>query len=255
MFGLFGKSRFLDEDLEDWFLETWAWLMSKSGGMERIHDTPLVTPTRDFFPPTEAVGQEKARHVFECIKALMGLQAFDCELVPYERRAANQRVAQYNFIRNPADPSGTFQVQDGRVTIRYATDLVDDPWRLTATLSHELAHYRLALLGEPGPGGHDAHELATELAVAHAGFGVFSANCAFSFAQTQDAWGQGWQSSRHGYFSERTWAFALALFLKLRGEEGGADRWIKPMIKDMTKSATKYLDKRPALLAPLMAAS
>ncbi len=255
MFGLFGKSRFLDEDLEDWFLETWAWLMAKSGGMERIRNTPLVTPSLDFFPRTEAIGHERALHIFECIRSLMGLKAWDCELVPYERPRANQRVAQYNYVRSAAAPNGTFQVHDGKVTIRYAADLVDDPWSLVSTLAHELAHYRLAILGEPGPGGHDAHELTTELAVAHAGFAVFSANRAFSFAQHQDAWGQGWQSSRNGYFSERTWAFALALFLKLRGEEGAADRLIKPVIKTMTRSATQYLKRHDELIAPLKAIS
>jgi len=253
MFGLFGKSRFLEEDLEDWFLETWAWLMSQSGGMARMRNTPLVTPTVEFFLRTEAVGHERALHIFECIRSLMGLRAWDCELVPYERPDAHARVAEYNYVRNAAAPNGTFQIRDGKATIRYAADLVGDPWSLVATLSHELAHYRLALIGDLGPGGREAHELTTELAVAHAGFAVFSANRAFSFSQHQDAWGQGWKSSRNGYFSERTWAFALALFLMLRGEEGAADRLIKPIIKTMTKSATQYLKRHDELIAPLKA--
>jgi hypothetical protein len=254
MLGLFGKSRFLDADLEDWFLETWAWLMSKSGGMDRMHNTPLVTPTRDFFPPTEAVGHEKALHVFECVKSLMGLQAWDCDLVA-KTRATSQRVDEYLFVNGGGGAAGTFQVRDGRVTITYASDLVDHPMALVSTLAHELAHYRLAILGEHGPGGQEAHELATELAVAHAGFAVFSANSAFDFSRHSDGMGQGWRTSRSGYFSDRTWAFALALFLTLRGEEGLADRWVKPIIKDMMKSATKYLDKRPELLAPLRAST
>jgi len=254
MLGLFGKSRFLDEDFEDWFLETWAWLMAKSGGMQRIRDTPLVTPTRDFFPPTEAIGHEKALHVFECVKRLMGLQAWDCDLVA-KTRATSRQVNEYLFVNGGGGAAGTFQVQGGKVTITYASDLVDLPMALVSTLAHELAHYRLAILGEHGPGGPEAHELATELAVAHAGFAVFSANSAFDFSRHSDAMGSGWKTSRSGYFSDRTWAFALALFLTLRGEEGLADRWVKPIIKDMMKSATKYLNKRPELLAPPRAAS
>jgi len=255
MLGLFGKSTFLEQDFEDWFLETWAWLMSKSGGIDHLRHTQLVTPSRDFFPPTEAVGHERVLHIFRCIQKLMGLQAWECELVAYERREANQRIAEYNFVRSAASPNGTFQVRDGRATITYAADLADEPASLVATLAHELAHYRLALIGKPGPGGHDALELTTELTVAHAGFAVFSANRAFSFSRSQDAWGSGWKTSRNGYFSDRTWAFALALFLKLKGAEGAADRWVKPITKDMMKSATKYLDKRPELLAPFRSAS
>jgi hypothetical protein len=254
MLGLFGKSRFLDEDLEDWFLETWAWLMARSGGMERMRNTPLVTPTRDFFPPTDAIGHDKALHVFECVKRLMGLQAWGCDLAA-KTRATSRQVNEYLFVNGGGGAAGTFQVQGGKVTITYASDLVDQPMALVSTLAHELAHYRLAILGEHGPGGHEAHELATELAVAHAGFAVFSANSAFDFSRHSDAMGSGWRTSRSGYFSDRTWAFALALFLTLRGEEGLADRWVKPIIKDMMKSATKYLNKRPELLAPLKAAS
>ena len=250
MFGLFGKSRFLDEDLEDWFLETWAWLMAKSGGIDRMRNTPLVTPTRDFFPPTDAVGHEKALHVFDCIKHLMGLQAWDCELAE-KTRAGSRQVDRYLFVSGGASAAGTFQVRDGKVTITYASDLIDQPMALVSTLAHELAHYRLAILGEHGPGGHEAHELATELAVAHAGFAIFSANSAFDFSRFNSGGDQGWRSAQKGYFSDRTWAFALALFLKLKGEERGADRWVKPIIKDMVKAATKYLDKRPELLAPL----
>ena len=61
MFGkLFGGGRFLDEDLEDWQLETWAWLMRHLGGMAHLAGTPLVLPTKDFFPPSGAEGHDKA---------------------------------------------------------------------------------------------------------------------------------------------------------------------------------------------------
>jgi len=254
MFGLFGKSRFLDADLEDWFLETWAWLMAKSGGMDRIRNTPLVTPTSDFFPPTDAVGHEKALHVFDCVKRLMGLQAWDCELVA-KTRATSRQVDRYLFVSGGGGAAGTFQVRDGGVTITYASELIDQPMALVSTLTHELAHYRLAILGEHGPGGHEAHELATELAVAHAGFAIFSANTAFTFTRFNSAGDQGWSRTQAGYFSDRTWAFALGLFLTLKDADGEADRWVKPIIKTMTKSATKYLNKRPDLLTPLRATS
>jgi hypothetical protein len=46
--GLFGKSRFLDADVEDWTLEAWAWLMTNLGGMERLRHARLGTATKDF---------------------------------------------------------------------------------------------------------------------------------------------------------------------------------------------------------------
>ena len=63
MFGLFGKSRFLDADLEPWCLDTWAWFMRNIGGLERIRATALATPTRDFFPPSDATGDARRTYL------------------------------------------------------------------------------------------------------------------------------------------------------------------------------------------------
>ena len=61
------------------------------------------------------------------------------------------------------------------------------------------------------PGGREAHELTTELCVAYSGFAVFGANAAFQFEPVSRTPAvRAGSSQRHGYFSERTWAFALA---------------------------------------------
>ena len=57
--GLFGKSTFLEKDLEAWSLETWAWLMGSLGGMRRLERTPLVLANKDFFPPTDTEGADE----------------------------------------------------------------------------------------------------------------------------------------------------------------------------------------------------
>jgi len=250
MFGLFGKSTFLEKELEAWSLETWAWFMQNLGGVARLKARPLVLPSKDFYPPTDAEGAERGRYVFDRTMALMGIGDWSCRLESYERIPANQRVAQYNFVRSPAQPNGTFRVEDGQAVISYALDLVEAPGHLIATLAHELSHYMIACIRKPIPGGSKVHELTTELGVAYAGFGVFGANHAFSFEQHQDTWGQGWSSRRSGYFSERTWAFCLAVFAALRDEEPPLAQ-LKPSVADLTKAAARYLKRRPELLEPL----
>ena len=89
--------------------------------------------------------------------------------------------------------------------------------------------------------------------MAFSGFGVFSANRAFSFQQHGDAFSQGWKTQRNGYLSERTWAFALALFLALKDEEGAAKPWLKPNIATDVAKASRYLARKPALLDKLRA--
>jgi hypothetical protein len=97
----------------------------------------------------------------------------------------------------------------------------------------------------------ETHELMTDLAVAYAGLGVFGANSAFSFEQHGDAFSQGWRSRSSGYLSPRSWAFALAVFAELKGNDGGMDKWLRPELARDRQKAVKYLRKRPELLESL----
>jgi hypothetical protein len=137
--------------------------------------------------------------------------------------------------------------------VTYDAQLLDNVTALVATLAHELAHYlATSTLSEP-PGGAELEELATELLVAFTGFGMFGANAAFSFNQHGDAFTQGWASSRLGYFSEPGWAFALAVFLRLRGMPAdAADPWLKPALRGLLRKAEQRLQRRPDLIASLM---
>lgn len=251
--GLFGKSRFLDADIEDWCLETWAWLLANLGGLKRLREMQLVLATREFFPPTDAEAHERALYIFERVKLWMGMKDWAAELHAAERSDRFQRVGAYSALQHSRrSPDGTFRIEDGKVIITYAADLVAQPRLLIATLAHELAHYLLSSVRKPIPGGNDLHELATELTVAFCGFGVFAANSAFHFEQHQDVYGQGWRTGRHGYFSEPTWAFAIALFATLKEIEI-PEGDLKDSVAHLTRKAIKYLKRYPDRLAPLLA--
>ena len=250
MFKLFGPGRFLDADVEDWLLETWAWLLTELGGLERLRQAPLVLPSRDFFPPTETVGHARALYLFQQVKLWSGLAEWPCELESFDRPAGGL-VAQVGALQRGKSANGTFRTPDNRAIVSYAGDLVTQPAKLIATLAHELAHYLLrAKARTDPPGGGELEELATDLAIAWLGFGVIGANAAFSFGQHGDAFSQGWASSRSGYLSERSWAFALALFCTLKDIPAPTDH-LKDTLVDPTRKAMRYLDRHATLLAPL----
>ena len=247
---LFGSGTFLDPDVEEWHLDTWRMLIERFGPQQAITDTPVAVPTRDFFPPTEATGHARAEHVFACVKAVMGLEAWPCVLEAQPRRRTGERVAEFVAIAGGDDPHGTFRIEPGRgAIITYASDLLDDPIALAATFAHELAHYLLA--SDDDLVDDETHELMTDLTVVFTGMGVFGANAAFSFEQHGDAFSQGWSS--RGYLSPRSWAFALTVFGELRGGDGDMDRYLKPGIEAERGMAVKYLRRKPALLAGLEA--
>lgn len=247
---LFGSGRFLDRDTETWHFETWARLLRVLGG-RGVAQTPLVLPTKDFFPTTKLTGHDRALHAFACVKSAMGMNEWPCDLVADEGPPSLQDVGEFWTVKTPGRAAGTFSAKSGQVTLTYDPGLVKDPMRLVATLAHELSHYLLAGVKEEPPGGWDLHELATDLTVAYCGFGVFGANSAFEFARFHETGRQGWRSQRIGYLSERTWALALATFLALTGRQGAAHDWLKPGLRDVVRSAEKYLARNPDLLSAL----
>jgi len=214
-----------------------------------VTDAVMVTPTREHFPPTDATGHEKVEHVFAAVKAAMGMSEWACRLEPQEHRPAMARLGELAVLETQGAPLGTFRIEGGEAVITYAPELADDPWRLTATLSHELSHYLLEAIAEDLD--EETYELATDLTVAYAGLGLFGANTAFSFSQHGDTFSQGWQWSRAGYLSPNSWAFALAIFTALSESDADVERWLKPEMANLYRQASKYLARHPKLLDDL----
>ncbi len=252
IFKLFAKKTFLDAEIEAWMLDGYGWLMRNLGGMERIALSPLATPNRDFFPPTQAKGRALGAHIFDCVRSSMGMQDWYVSLEPF-KRAPSLAGLSYGTIES-GGANGTFHWDGNKVVISYADDLVAQPHQLVATFAHELSHYLTGSVSEQMPGDEDAHELLTDLCVAYTGFGIFGANAAFHFEQFSDGQSQGWSSQRSGYLSERSWAFALAVFIALKGLPiDSAERWLKDSLVRQAREASKYLATNPGLLEPLRA--
>jgi hypothetical protein len=245
------SSTFLDQDDEEWQLETWRWLLEHLGGVGDLRRSPLVLPSREFFPPTTATGEERVAHVFESVKRHARMLDHECRLMAQPKRPEAQ-VAQFTTLK-PVEgqlPLGTFRIDDNGALITYDPEMVDQPVKLIATLAHELAHYRLNLLGDMPPGGEANLEFATDLTTVYLGFGLFGASSAFQFEQHGDAFSQGWRWSRNGYLAEREWLFALSVFFQLREESVEvAKHHLKPaQFKDLSRAAT-YLHRHAGFVA------
>jgi hypothetical protein len=241
--GLFGQKSILESEDEAWQLDTWAWLLTHFGGLKRLKRSPIVVATREFFPATDAKGEDRADHIFECVKKHAEMTNWPCKLLAQPERPGAMGIGLHS--RKDGLPLGTFSVKDGEVMITYDPASVGDPAVLVATFIHELAHYRLAPISADPPGGHDMHEFATDLMTVFLGFGLFGANRAFDFQRHS----QGWRSSQSGYLREPDWSFALAVFLNLRSElpESLKD-FLKPHLYSDVKKAARYLTKNDSLL-------
>lgn len=249
----FGKPKtFLEPDDEAWQLAVWGWLLARFGEA-RFKAAPLVTATRQYFPPSEASGHARAEHIFICTQKLAGMAEWPCELVAQAARP-NQRVAELGYVKIDSGslPAGTFSRAGNKALITYDPDSVDKPAVLVATLAHELAHYLLHSVRDLPPGGDVMEEFATDLTTVYLGFGLFGANQAFNFSQFRDVYSQGWSTSGLGYLGERDWAFALAVYCALRGDDVAVlKEWMKPYLFTDVRKAARYLRKTPQTLAKI----
>jgi hypothetical protein len=254
MFSLFAPKLPIDADELEWQLATFKWLAQEFGS---AGEAPLVLPTADFFPPSPRKGEGRVEHMFASVKAAAGMSEWPCEL----RAGAGDRPAHVGtglLLRHEgaSPPCGTFMLDDGeggqKVVITYNPSLAEDTGALIATFAHELGHYLMSTARTAPPGGWELHELHTDLAAVHLGFGIFLANSARSFGQFQSAGEMGWSSRTQGYLSEGALVTATAIFQRLAGRDPlAAGPFLKPYLEADLRKAAKAL----ARLHPDMAAS
>lgn len=237
----------LEPHHEDWQLAGWRWLIDCLGERCPLERTALVLPNFDFFPATDAEGHALAEHLFEHVARLMNVEAQAFDLVPHDDFPEG--------VDHGDHVAGTFSVSEGaRMTVTYHPRLLEEPTELIGVLSHEIAHGIMRTFDSAPPGGWEMEEFATELTTAYFGFGLFGANKAFQTRTSSDwwKWFGGVTISTSGYLSQEHWAFALAVFLRLRGEDpAAAEPWLGPVLKKMLKRGLAYVDARPDVLASL----
>jgi hypothetical protein len=246
MLSLFGPRLPIDEDELEFQLATFQWLESSFGP---VRDAPVL-PTPAFFPPSRNNGDVRIADLFGHVKSAAGMDDWPCEL----RAGAAERPVHVGtglLLRHEgaSPPCGTFEVDDGaggtRVVITYNPSLADDPTALIATFAHELGHYLMSSAETVPPGGWALHELHTDIAAVHLGFGIFLANSAKSFSQFQSAGEIGWSSRQQGYLSEGALVTALAIAQRLAARDPLEPApYLKEYLRKDLKRAAKALARR-----------
>jgi hypothetical protein len=249
MFGWLSKNALPDADSIDRLFEVYSWLLENTGGFEAFSGQHLVLPTDEFFPIEPGLeGHDLARALFELTREWSGLAGWPCRLVAHsEGPSLRDLLGNVPFTEDERKgAAGTFSVARRRdVELTYAPSSLDDPATFVATMAHELSHYLMATFPSAPPGGEDAVEPVTDVCAVFLGFGVFMCNAAFSFRQFSDGMMQGWSTSRHGYLDEKMLAYALAVFMVLRGAHpGSVARHLKPNPRSYMKHAFRDVNRR-----------
>lgn len=239
---LWSSGKFLDADVEDWHVDCWNWLLRCAGGLEQFKKSSLALPIKEHFAATDLEGHAKAQHIFDIVRQYCGMTDWPVKLVAQHETAG--RVATFGVVQNPDGVAGTYSQNGDVVEISYDPADIDNPVNLIATFAHELGHYLNGSFQEAPPGGWDLVEPATDVTAAFFGFGVFGANSAFHFTQTQDFESQGWDTAKRGYLTEAEWTFSIAIYCALADQSVEiAMPHIKKHLAKQLHKAAKYIEK------------
>lgn len=240
-----------DEHEIEWILECWQWLDEVLGPVPRAPFGSFILPSRRLFPDTELKGHAKAEYYLRLVQEHSGLQDWPVDLLAQ----SPQPKLGNSIVFAPQSTSsalGTFRFDGNRGLITYSPDLLEEPMNLIATLIHELSHFVLLQSASPPPGGEELEELATDLAMAHLGFGLFGANSASSERPVTELNYEGWATSHSGYFSESLWSFSCALYAELLKVDAATYQdYVKPRIGGMISKNRAFLKAKPELVSRL----
>jgi tetratricopeptide (TPR) repeat protein len=214
MFGWFKIKSPLTAKQRSWINQRFDWLRAQFGD-DRLQ-SPIVTPTDEFFPDPYSGTQEDAAALFSQVCQYMDVNRTRIDLRFYTSAAAD-------VVRRAYSPElqsyalGVFEQKDERIDIWLeATDL-KDPTSVIATFAHELGHVHL-LADERCDGSELDHEPLTDLLTVYFGLGIFRANSVVREVNWSAGRDSGWSVSKRGYLSLPEYAYALALYAFARNE-------------------------------------
>jgi hypothetical protein len=243
-----------EAEIIDWLFAVYQWLLTNFDGYEAFSQTPLVTPTDEFFPIQGLEGEALGDELFQLVLQYAGLEQWSCrlEIIGHITVGDTMRDIPHDGIEDES-PGGTFEVGPAsEAIIRYREDMLDNPVGLVATLAHELSHYLIATTGQSPPGGEEAYEPATDVGAVFMGFGIFMANAAFVYEKFSDLSTHGWRVGSQGYLSEEELSYALAIFSELLDiDPRQVRRHLDPNPRSYYKAALKDLKRRSSQLDDL----
>ena len=236
MFGWLKPGCPIDSGVKRWTEDRMGWLLGQFG-RERLLQSRIVVPDRQFFPEHYDGTEEAARGLFNRTCDFMGIKPSRVELI-FHQPTHRPGLAR-NIERSRLDWAGQFQLGLGRNIVRVDVRLLPLPESLLATFAHELAHHMLMGSGRINADDPD-HELVTDLTTTFFGMGVFNANDSLINHFRIDRRGN--EITSLGYLHPSSWGYALALCAWLRNEEKPAwADWLRPAIRKTFRRSLAYL--------------
>lgn len=213
---------------------------------DKIRRLPVIEPTPKCFPDPYKGTVEDGEALFTRVCRYIEIDRSRIELRWIENEAGRAGSdTSTPLAGRRISASGTYEIGSWSVAERIRIDVKNlaEPMQFVATAAHELCHAHL--MGDGRVTGEEAdNEPLTDLLTVFLGMGIFGANACVKDKGFTTLGGSGWVAGTLGYLPQDTWAYALALFSWIRGEE--KPQWVRhlrPDIRSVFRRSMRYLVK------------
>jgi hypothetical protein len=239
-----------DQETVDWIFEASRWWLQSFGGFAQFENqSAIVLPTPDDFPvDADLSGHELAEDYFEFATEHAGLSEWPFELIDESTPnvADALRGMPHHMTSAPQAETEPVLIAEGDpLAIPYDLTQLKDPVDLVATMARGMSHYLLYHAPTEFPADPDDRAYFVDLGAVFLGFGVFLANSAFRFEQTESGMMIGWGFARRGALSQLDVTYVLALTATLLdASDREVRRHLAPNPSGFFKSARKHIAKK-----------
>lgn len=230
----------INEETRVWIENALIWLINQFG-LDKLISKKILLPDTEYFPINFDGLQHVVYEVLPVLCEQMEINIKDIQIDFYKEGGMEFKndFGQSLFTQQYKNKNYTTGLyfgknEEGKFLIGLEDSLLDKPYKLIATMAHELSHIKI--MGENRLQNPD--ERLIDLVTVFFGIGIFNANAAAIFYKNLNAWGY----SKQGYLTQQEWGYSLSLYSFIR--KGTDTSWIKyltPNIKSDFLKSQKFI--------------
>lgn len=239
MFAWLKPSPLLDDNEQQWLVDTFLWAYERFDGEYFFKHSRLVLPTNEFFAGRSNSVAQMATQVFAQVKQYAGLEAWPIELVEPNQMAV-QNFPSMQFTGALRGEAALLEHTSAPVLMSYNPQQINQPQDLIASFAQTFARVMIYQGRELPPGGEQFVDAATEVMASFFGFGIMLSNTVYQF---RGGCGKCYNkyANRSSELSEQQHVFLLALFCHIKGEKNAA-KHLKGHLRSYFKKASNDLN-------------
>jgi len=221
----------------EWAEDSLLWL-AELFTPEVFRSLATVTPDKEYFDHDFIGTEEDVDFILKRLASIMSIKPWEIQLMFFSNKSTKFSEGITESPSKKLKGSWTFKKSElvdkgfGSKEIWIELEQMNDPVDLIATISIELAKYKLASEYTV----EDHVNLFADLTSLVFGFGIFRANSYFKFAQWQGNTHHGWQMQKSGGLPEPIIAYVMAWLAHYRNEDISWKHYLN-------KTAKKYFEK------------